>query len=139
MYSTIVMAFLAMIAGIGVSCGVFAFVLVIGVIPRVISKTGIKNIILVENVMMVGVILGNISSIYMGEFLHNQYWILAIYGICTGIFVGCIAVALAEILHTFPILFKRMKIREGLTFVMISMACGKFVGALFYFISGFAL
>ena len=44
MYSTIVMAFLAMIAGIGVSCGVFAFVLVIGVIPRVISKTGIKNI-----------------------------------------------------------------------------------------------
>lgn len=139
MYSWIIMSILTFVAGIGVSCGVFAFVLVIGVIPRIIIKTGIKNIILVENVMMLGVFSGNVSSIYLGELYYNQYWILVIYGICTGIFVGCIAVALAEILHTFPILFKRMKINKGLTFIMIAMACGKFTGALYYFISGYAM
>ena len=63
--------------------------------------------------------------------------IIAIYGLCVGIFVGCIAVALAEILHTFPIIYKRMKLRAGLGIIVISMAIGKALGALYYFLTGF--
>ena len=50
-----------------------------------------------------------------------------------GIFVGCIAVALAEILNTFPIIFRRFQIKEGLSWIMLFMAFGKCAGAFWYF------
>ena len=57
-----------------------------------------------------------------------------LYGLSAGMFVGCIAVALAEILNTFPILFRRAKLKVGLQWVMWTMAVGKTCGALYYFV-----
>lgn len=132
------MSVIALLAGAGVSAGVFAFVLVIGIVPRILEYSRIENIILVENVMICGVVAGNISSVAAGQLvLPAGEIIIALYGLCVGIFVGCIAVALAEILHTFPIIFKRMKLRAGLGIIVISMALGKLAGALYYFITGY--
>uniref|UniRef100_UPI003FEEB33F stage V sporulation protein AB n=1 Tax=Agathobacter sp. TaxID=2021311 RepID=UPI003FEEB33F len=64
---------------------------------------------------------------------------IAIYGLAAGIFVGCIAVALAEILNTFPILFRRLYINRGLSWVMIAMAFGKLAGSMYYFFCGYGL
>ena len=123
----IFLSVIAFLAGAGVSAGVFAFVLVIGVVPRILRCSRIENIILIENVMICGVVAGNISSVL--DTAYNLGFanmpkvpvsnicgniIIAIYGLCVGIFVGCIAVALAEILHTFPTIYKRMKLRAGL-------------------------
>ena len=142
----IFLSVIAFLAGAGVSAGVFAFVLVIGVVPRILRCSRIENIILIENVMICGVVAGNISSVL--DTAYNLGFanmpkvpvsniIIAIYGLCVGIFVGCIAVALAEILHTFPIIYKRMKLRAGLGIIVISMAIGKALGALYYFLTGF--
>ncbi len=132
------MSVIALLAGAGVSAGVFAFVLVIGIVPRILEYSRRENIILVENVMICGVVAGNISSVAAGQLvLPAGEIIIAVYGLCVGIFVGCIAVALAEILHTFPIIFKRMKLRAGLGIIVISMALGKLAGALYYFITGY--
>lgn len=138
MFREIFMAIIALLAGAGVSAGVFAFVLVIGIVPRILEYSKMENIILVENVMICGVIVGNISSVASGQMsIPAGEIIIAVYGLCVGIFVGCIAVALAEILHTFPIIFKRMKLRAGLCIIVISMALGKLAGALYYFITGY--
>ncbi|WP_455720391.1 stage V sporulation protein AB [Agathobacter sp.] len=138
MFREIFMAIIALLAGAGVSAGVFAFVLVIGIVPRILEYSKMENIILVENVMICGVIAGNISSVASGKMsLPAGTIIIAVYGLCVGIFVGCIAVALAEILHTFPIIFKRMKLRAGLGIIVVSMALGKLAGALYYFITGY--
>ena len=133
------------------SAGVFAFVLVIGVVPRILRCSRIENIILIENVMICGVVAGNISSVL--DTAYNLGFanmpkvpvsnicgniIIAIYGLCVGIFVGCIAVALAEILHTFPIIYKRyVSFAPVLGIIVISMAIGKALGALYYFLTGF--
>lgn len=127
---------LSCLAGLAVSAGTFAFILVIGVIPRILQRTGQKKVMLFENIIILGIIAGNIFStipVYMplGEIF------IVIYGIATGIFVGCIAVALAEILHTFPIIFRRLNLKWGLRAVIISMALGKFCGSLFYFFYGY--
>lgn len=142
----IFLSVIAFLAGAGVSAGVFAFVLVIGVVPRILRCSRIENIILIENVMICGVVAGNISSVL--DTAYNLGFanmpkvpvsnicgniIIAIYGLCVGIFVGCIAVALAEILH----IYKRMKLRAGLGIIVISMAIGKALGALYYFLTGF--
>ena len=80
-----------------------------------------------------GVVLGNISSIF-DVILYNAnlsymevlgHAVMVLYAVSTGVFVGCIAVALAEILHTFPILFKRFNLNKGLKIVIFSMAIAK--------------
>ena len=121
----------------------------IGVVPRILRCSRIENIILIENVMICGVVAGNISSVL--DTAYNLGFanmpkvpvsnicgniIIAIYGLCVGIFVGCIAVALAEILHTFPIIYKRMKLRAGLGIIVISMGYWKGTGSTLLFPDG---
>ena len=117
------------------AAGTFAFLIVIGVVPRMIAKCKqAKYTVLFENMIVAGGITGNAVSVFTGLSLPAGRWILSVYGVCAGIFVGCIAVALAEILNTFPILFRRFQIREGLPWLMLFMALGKSVGSLYYFL-----
>ena len=55
----IFLSVIAFLAGAGVSAGVFAFVLVIGVVPRILRCSRIENIILIENVMICVVVTGS--------------------------------------------------------------------------------
>lgn len=128
-------------AGVAVSAGTFAFLIVIGVLPRMMCKANIKEyVILIENLVILGVIYGTVKSV----FEWDMEWpvghaFTAMFGISSGIFVGGIAAALAEILHTFPIMFRRFHIKRGLSWVMSAMAFGKLVGSLFYFLLGYAI
>ena len=45
-------AVLAFLAGAGVSAGTFAFILVIGVVPRILQRCKVNNIILIENIII---------------------------------------------------------------------------------------
>ncbi len=132
-------------SGLGVAAGVFAFFLVMRVVPRMIQKANLNHkVIFIESVLMRGILFGTILSL----FLWRKKWLyvllgkslLTIYGLSAGIFAGCIAVALAEILDTFPIFFHRLHLKEylseGLLFVM---AVGKMVGSLFYFMGGYGI
>lgn len=130
-------------AGIGVAAGTFAFLLVIRVIPRMLQKAKLEHrVITIENMIVKGVLFGTILSL----FAWKKRWLfrilgktlLTFFGISAGIFTGCIAVALAEILDTFPIFFRRIKLNpkycEGLLLVM---ALGKMIGSFFYFMMGY--
>ena len=140
-------AVVAFLAGVGVSAGTFAFILVIGVVPRIMGRMEIKDVVLIENVIVLGVVLGNISStfeviVYNSNFQYMDvlgHAVMILYGLSTGVFVGCISVALAEILHTFPILFRRYNLSKGLKLVIFSMAIGKVVGCIYYFLLGYAI
>ena len=48
-----------------------------------------------------------------------------------------IARRVTEILNTFPITFRRMGLKVGLFWVMLSMAAGKVAGSLYYFLGNF--
>ena len=47
--------------------------------------------------------------------------------------LGCLAVALAEVLNVFPVLFRRANLKNGLGFLITAFAAGKTVGGLVYF------
>ena len=124
----IFLGFCGLAAGLAVSAGTFAFLIVIGVIPRMIGKCNrAAETLHFENAVILGGICGNL----FGPAL------LCVYGISAGIFVGSIAVALAEILNTFPITFRRMGLKVGLFWVMLAMAAGKVAGSLYYFLGNF--
>lgn len=140
----ILMGAVTFACGVAVSAGTFAFLLVIGVIPRMIKKSNLADRILaIENMIILGVLTGAVFSVIDWERQFPIVWVghllLALYGISAGIFVGCISVALAEILNTFPILFRRLYIKRGLSLVMTAMAIGKMAGALYYFFFGYGL
>lgn len=140
-----VLLFLGFCGGVGVSAGTFAFLLVIHVVPRIIQKAKLQNQILyVENMIICGVLFGTILSL----FLWSKAWLpeilgrvlLTVFGISAGTFVGCTAVALAEILDTFPIFFRRVRLDERFCVqLLLCMAIGKACGSLFYFCFGYGL
>lgn len=129
--------------GVGIAAGTFAFLLLIRVLPRIIQKSQLEyKVITIENMIIKGVLFGTVLSFFVWK-KKWLYWLLGktmltFFGISAGIFTGCIAVALAEILDTFPIFFRRIKLSpkyyEGLLFVM---ALGKMVGSFFYFMGGY--
>lgn len=128
-------------AGVGVSAGTFAFLLVIRVLPRMIQKSGLEHkIIYMENVVIHGILFGTILSLYTWKkkwfFRILGRGVLVLFGTSAGIFVGCIAVALAEILDTFPIFFRRIKLKSVYVQPLIfAMALGKMAGSLFFFLA----
>ena len=130
-------------SGLGVAAGTFAFLFIIRIIPRMIQKAGLEHkIIYVENMIFRGVLFGTILTLFswkkkwLFEILGKT--LLTIFGMSAGIFVGCLAVALAEILDTFPIFFRRLNIKDefGETLLFV-MAIGKMLGSLFFFFAGY--
>ena len=60
---------------------------------------------------------------------------MILIGFFGGMFTGCLAMAIAEMLDSFPILTRRLSFHRGISLVVISMALGKLSGSLFYFCS----
>lgn len=57
----------------------------------------------------------------------------AVFGLFAGMFVGCLALAIAEMLDSIPIFSRRISFRHGLGLAVFGMALGKLCGSLFYF------
>ena len=73
-----------------------------------------------------------------GIWMTIAYFILAAGGLFSGMLVGCLALAIAEMLDSIPIFTRRISFRHGLGLVVLSMAIGKLVGSLFYFMHIYA-
>ena len=100
--------------------------------------------------VILGTMAGNILSVFnwnsqfeelvTGQFgIPQQIWgvfaqlLLVCFGVFAGIFVGSLAMAIAEMLDSIPIFARRIGFRHGLGIAVIAMALGKMAGSLFYF------
>ena len=112
MIGKIILAITGIGAGFIISAGVFALITSTGIITRFADKTHTaKSIQLYETIVIAGGILWNI------------FWI----------FVGCLAVALAEALNGTAIFARRAKLQMGLSFIVLSVAVGKVLASLLQF------
>lgn len=61
------LGFIGLAAGGAVAAGTFAFIIVIGVVPRMIAKCNLaKYTVLFENMIVFGGIAGNLISVFTG-------------------------------------------------------------------------
>ena len=58
-------------------------------------------------------------------------------GFFAGMFIGCLALAIAEMLDSIPIFARRISFRHGLGWAILGMAAGKLCGSLLYFATEF--
>ena len=54
-----------------------------------------------------------------------------VFGIFAGIFVGCLSMALAEVVQVIPVFVRRIRLIYGLVYVVICFALGKAAGTLY--------
>lgn len=150
----ILLALVGFSAGLLVSAGVFTVLLSVGLVPRFAGKTHTNNrVFLYEEMIVFGTILGTVLSIfsdwtYFGAKLHTVFtsgslplilWDLfalvfvIAFGLYAGIFVGCLALAIAEMLDSIPIFARRISFRHGVGLAVLFVSLGKFLGSLLYF------
>lgn len=129
----VLLAALGLSTGAGVAAGLFAMIVGLGIISDFADKTHTgKYVTFYEDCIVLGGILGNLFWIFEWK-LYSMQWLLPVYGLFSGIFVGCWSMALAEALNIFPVFFRRAKITSGVPYIMLAMALGKGLGSFIYF------
>lgn len=122
--------FFCAIAGSAIAAGYVAFITLLGVFQKLIEKYKAAGYIkTVETMIIAGVTLFNLVSLFNLP-LPLGIWGLCIFNLFGGVFVGCLAGALAETLNIFPILSRRFKIRIWLPYVLIAAGIGKAIGSI---------
>lgn len=145
------MGLLGIFCGLMVSGGVFTALLALGLVPRFAGKTHTANKVLTyESAVVTGCITGGLLSVfsvpelladnlYKLLFFKSETWntiadgMMAGGGFFGGCFVGCVALAIAEMLDSIPIFARRVSFKKGLGIAVLAVAIGKTMGSLIYF------
>ena len=86
-----------------------------------------------EDAIVLGGIWGT-TAMFIRYRLPSVPLLLGCYALCTGIFVGVLAMALTEVLNVIPILLRRTRLTKGLPWLILAFALGKVCGSLVYFL-----
>lgn len=150
----ILLGIIGVSSGLIVSAGVFTVLISVGLIPRFAGKMHVaRKIFVLEEMVVFGTLFGGFFSVFsdwgmVGEFVRRYnllgngtegLWkmigtvFLLIFGVFAGIFVGCLALAIAEMLNTIPVFARRIGFRHGLGIAILAVAMGKLIGSLIYF------
>ena len=114
----ILVAVVGLASGFAVAAGLFSFIIGLGVVSDFADRTHTgKHVMLYENCIMAGGILGNIFWVY-GLAMPGGKWIVPVFGLFSGIF---------------PIFIRRIKILKCVPWLIFGMALGKSLGALLFF------
>ena len=143
--------------GLLASAGVFTVLVSVGLIPRFAGKMHVaRKVFALEEAVVLGTICGGFASVFSeyadigsmvlaGQIFGTNTvvvwkWVgnlfLSLFGFFAGIFVGCLALAIAEMLNSIPIFSRRIGFRHGLGAAIAATAIGKLVGSLVYFAQG---
>lgn len=133
MWDNLILAVIGLAGGSVVATGLFALITMLGLVNRYAQDTGTAvDIVWYEECVIWGASLGSIIYIFQVPMPVGALG-LAIFGFFGGIYAGCLAVSLAEIIKAFPIMIRRFHIGKGLGMMMLGLALGKGIGSIIYF------
>lgn len=115
--------------GMATAAGVFALITVVGMIPRMagVTRTG-HRVRIYETAIALGGGIGNLVDLYKIPLPFGIVGLI-VFGVCCGIFVGCLVMSLAEIVDVFPIMIRRCRINVGFWAIIVALALGKMIGS----------
>lgn len=151
MWKTCFLCILGVSYGLLAAAGVFTVLAAVGLVPRFAGKTHTaKKVFLYEEMVIFGTIAGSYFSVFARYSQIGAWWqerfpeymglwnglgtgVQAVFGLFAGMFVGCLALAIAEMLDSIPIFARRISFRHGMGLAILCMAIGKLCGSLIYF------
>ena len=129
----LIQALIGIFAGMLVAGGMFAFVTMIGVVTRMAGRTKTNSCAgLYEDMVVLGATVGNVLFFYSLPFFRGVVWQIG-YGFFSGIYIGCLSVALAEMLNVVPVFSRRIRLKKGLGAFIIAFSLGKLAGGILDF------
>ena len=152
---TIILWIIGISSGLMVSAGVFTVLFVVGLVPRFAGRTETAWCeMFYEECLIAGGILADVVSVYpikvsIGQILSMfslaeglttkviTTLLLILTGVFSGIFVGCLSIALSEVLDGIPIFARRIRFKKGLSIAVLAIALGKAAGSFIYFALSF--
>jgi len=113
---------------------VMSFITKIGLVTRLAQKTQTKDRIMIyEEALMWGGIFGT-STMFVQYSIPTFYVFGVLLCLLVGIFYGCLAMSLAEVINVIPIMTRRIRIQSGMFYFVLALAFGKMAGSLIYFL-----
>ena len=126
----ILLASIGLSAGGVIAAGLFAFITAIGIVPRLAGKTHTAgHARLYEDCIVLGAGTGNAVQLFHLP-MAGGWPVLAVFGLCACVFVGCLIMSLAETLDAVPVMTRRLRLAVGFQYIILSLALGKCAGSL---------
>ncbi|WP_051531037.1 stage V sporulation protein AB [Clostridiisalibacter paucivorans] len=120
--------------GLATGTAVASFITLLDIVPRLSQLTNsYQYISFYEKIITMGVVVTTILS-FLGLNINISKLVIVPIGLLSGVFIGLIAAALAEVVNVLPILKRRLKLSVYLKYTIIAIALGKTFGSLFYWI-----
>lgn len=132
--------------GVVISAAVFALVTSTGMMARLAARTDTRKYVLAyETAVILGGTLSNIMYVF---YIGNDYKltqlpsttavriIISIMMLFGGMFVGCLAVSLSEAIKATAIFNRRLRINQGICYMILALTVGKSLAVLFQFTVG---
>ncbi|HHY90648.1 MAG TPA: stage V sporulation protein AC [Clostridiales bacterium] len=130
----ILTAFIGLSEGFVVGTAFVAFLTILDIIPRLAQLTGTEAYMRVyEIAMIVTVVTISLADFLFLEFNMGKIVVVGV-GFLMGGFIGLLASALTEVLNVIPVLLGRLNLQDYTKYILISLASGKVVGSLLYWI-----
>lgn len=130
------MIFFGFCCGGIIASGVVAFIISLGIVPRYAGLTRTAGkIMLYENCSILGAVAGVVVLLFKIPISLGIVGLI-IFGVFAGIFLGSWIVALGEVVNLYAIMARRIGLTRGIPWVILSMATGKMLGSLLYFLKG---
>ena len=125
MFQQAFLCFTGFCAGIIVAGGVSGLLIGLSIVPRYAGITHTADcIFLYEDSSLLGTVAGTIITLFPVRIPLGSF------------FLAVCILALAEIAKVFPVFARRLKLTQGLSLVIVSIAAGKTLGSLFYYAKG---
>src|SRR5699024_8078425 len=118
-------------SGIVIGSAFLALLTFLGVIPRLMQwvKNTYKGKAFTAS-LLIGTLYGTYLT-FTGRSIMFGFPFLVVWGLLQGIFNGTIVAALVEVLHVFPMISKRIGLRDKIRYLMMAVVFGKIAGSLF--------
>lgn len=128
----LLLIFFGLSAGLITACGYFAVFMAVGVVNRFVQYSNTADKIKYYNyVIIASVIFGNLIYLF-NPFESFSFLIGVVFFFFAGIFTGCFFLSISEAVNGVPVFSRRFAIERGIMFILLALAIGKGLGALFY-------
>src|SRR5699024_944568 len=115
-------------SGIVIGSAFLAMLTFLGVIPRLMQW--VKNTYngkAFPASLLIGTLYGTYLT-FTGSSIMFGFPFLVVWGLLQGIFNGMLVAALVEVLHVFPMISKRLGLRDKIRYLMMAVVFGKIAG-----------